>query len=82
LVEVSSTARQQFAETALPTYAWAVVAVTVSTVEPVTAPRVALIVEVPPLTPVATPAVVMVATEGVAEPQVTLDVRFCVLPSL
>ena len=53
-------------------------AVTVSTVEPVTPPSVALMVEVPAATPVASPAAVMVATEVVAEAQVTWLVRFCV----
>ena len=63
-------------------YACAVVAVTVSTVVPLTAPSVALIVDVPALTPVATPAALIVATPVVSEPHVTLDVRFGVVPSL
>ena len=53
-------------------------AVTVSTVEPVTPPSVALMVEVPVATAVARPPLVMVATEVVAEAQVTWLVRSCV----
>src|SRR5882724_3459607 len=82
LVVVSITSRQQFAETLSPTYACAVVAVTVTTVVPLTAPSVALIVDVPALTPVATPAALIVATAVVAEPHVTVDVKFCDVPSL
>ena len=52
--------------------------VTVSTVEPEMPLSVALMVEVPAATPVASPAAVMVATEVVAEAQVTWLVRFCV----
>ena len=59
-----------------------VAAVTVSTVEPVMLPSFALIVLVPVATPVARPPLVIVATEVVAEAQVTCDVRFCVLLSL
>src|SRR5277367_3847196 len=59
-----------------------VAAVTVRTVEPLIAPDVALIVEVPTPAPVARPAVVIVAVVVVPEDQVTLDVRFCVEPSL
>ena len=59
-----------------------VAAVTVSTVEPLIAPDVALIVEVPTPAPVAKPDALIVATEVVPELQVTLDVRFCVVPSL
>src|SRR5271166_5954489 len=55
-----------------------VAAVTVSTVEPVTPLSVALIEEVPVPTPVASPAVVMVATVVVAEAHVTWLVRFAV----
>ena len=54
---------------------------TVSTVEPVTPPSVALIVEVPVATPVASPAAVIVATAGVAEAHVTWLVRSCVVLS-
>jgi len=82
LVVVSITSRQQFAETLSPTYACAVVPVTVKTVVPLTAPNVALIVDVPVLTPVATPAALIVATAVVAELHVTVDVKFCDVPSL
>ena len=51
---------------------------TVSTVEPVTRSAMAVIVDVPVATPVARPAAVIVATEVVAEAQVTWLVRFCV----
>ncbi len=44
---------------------------TVSSVLPLIAPRVAEIVEVPAATPWASPPVVMVATEGEPEAQVT-----------
>ena len=57
---------------------WSAAAVTVSTVEPVMPLSVALIVEVPVPTAVAKPAVEMVATEVVAEAQVTWLVRFWV----
>ena len=53
-------------------------ALTVRTVEPVTPLSVALIVDVPVATPVASPAVLIVATDVVAEAQVTWLVRFCV----
>jgi hypothetical protein len=59
-----------------------VAAVTVATVEPEMAPDVALTVEVPTAMEVANPAALMVSTDGVAEVQVTLPVRFCVLLSL
>jgi hypothetical protein len=59
-----------------------VAAVTVSTVDPLTEPDVALMVLVPTPAPVAKPVLVMVATEVVAEPHVTDVVRFCVLLSL
>jgi hypothetical protein len=59
-----------------------VAAATVRVVEPVTTPDVAVIVEVPTATPVAKPAAVIVAVAGVAELQVTLPVKFCVLLSL
>ena len=59
-----------------------VAAVTVNTVEPVIAPEVALIVELPLLTAVASPPAVIVATDGVAELHVAVLVRFCVVPSL
>jgi hypothetical protein len=54
-------------------------AVTVSTVEPVMPSSVALIVDVPCATPVASPPLVMVATEVVAEAQVTWLVKFSVV---
>jgi hypothetical protein len=53
-------------------------AVTVSTVEPFTPFRVAMIVEGPVASPVAKPALVMVATERVSEDHVTSVVKFCV----
>src|SRR5271157_4074404 len=53
-------------------------AVTVSTVEPLTPLSVALIFEVPVPTPVARPAVVIVATDVVADAHVTWLVRFAV----
>jgi hypothetical protein len=59
-----------------------VAAVTVSNVEPLMDDDVAVMVEVPTPAPVARPAVLIVAIEVVAELQVTLDVRFCVEPSL
>jgi peptidoglycan-associated lipoprotein len=55
-------------------------AVTVSTVDPLTAPRLALMVLVPVLTGVASPVAPM-ATEGVADAHVTCAVRFGVLLS-
>ena len=54
---------------------------TVNTVEPVTLWRAAPITLVPGLTLEAKPPAVMVATLVVAEVQVTLAVRFCVVPS-
>ena len=52
---------------------------TVSTVEPLTTPSVALMLEVPVATPCARPvAVLIVATEVVAEAQVTEPVRSAV----
>ena len=59
-----------------------VAAVTVRTVLPVTPFRLAEIADVPTPAPVARPAAVIVATDGVAEAQVTLPVRFCVVLSL
>ena len=56
--------------------------VTVSVVAPLTAPSVALITDVPALTPVASPPDVIVATPVVAELHVTLPVIFFVLLSL
>ena len=48
---------------------------TVSTVEPVTPARLAVTTEVPCARPVAVPVLEMVATEGVADAQVTCPVR-------
>jgi hypothetical protein len=56
--------------------------VTVRLVEPLIAPEVACIVALPAPTPVANPALVIVATEVFAELHVTALVRFCVLASL
>jgi hypothetical protein len=57
-------------------------AVTVSTVDPVTLPKAALIVDVPVATAVARPAAVIVATEVVADAHVTEPVSTCVELSL
>ena len=55
--------------------------VTVSPVEPMTLPNVAeMVVDWPPVTPVARPVEVIVAATGVDEPQVTAPVIFWVLP--
>ena len=51
---------------------------TVRVVDPVTPLMLAVMVEVPVATPVANPDEVIVATEGVADAQVTWLVRFCV----
>ena len=51
-------------------------ALTVSAVEPVTPLIDAVIVDVPDDTAVASPAVLMIATEGVADAQVTWLVKF------
>ena len=56
-------------------------AVTVRTVDPVTPLSVALIVDVPVPTPVARPALVIVATDAVAEAHVTWLVRVAVVLS-
>jgi len=53
-----------------------VAAVTVSTVEPLIAPDVALIVEVPTPAPVARPAALIVAIDVVPELHVAVLVRF------
>src|SRR5271167_5249790 len=53
-----------------------VAAVTVRTVEPLIAPDVALIVEVPTPAPVASPAALIVAVEVVPELHVTVPVKF------
>ena len=61
-------------------------AFTVSVVEPVTDPRVAVMVVCPALTLVARPFVpavlLMVATAGELEDHATVVVMFCVLPSV
>jgi hypothetical protein len=57
-------------------------AVTVRVVDPATPPETACIVETPAVSAVARPEAEMVATDGVADDQVTEAVRFCVLPSL
>ena len=59
-----------------------VAAVTVSKVEPLIAPDVALIVEFPTPAPVARPAALIVAVVVVPELHVTVLVRFWVVPSL
>lgn len=53
-------------------------AVSVSTVDPVIPSNVAVMFDVPVATPVASPAALMVATEGVADAQVTWAVTSCV----
>ena len=59
-----------------------VAAVTVSKVEPLIGDDVAVIVEVPTPAPLASPAALIVAVVVVPEFQVTVDVKFCVVPSL
>ena len=54
---------------------------TVSRVVPCTLLKVAVIVVLPKVNPLASPAAVMVATLGEEELQVTDEVRFCVLLS-
>lgn len=55
---------------------------TVSVVNPLTAPEVAVIVLLPTPVPVARPIPEMVATADADELQLTEVVRFCVVPSL
>ena len=55
---------------------------TVSVVNPLTAPEVAVIVLLPTPVPVASPIPEMVATPDADELQLTEDVKFCVVPSL
>ena len=55
--------------------------VTVNPVEPVIVPEVAWMVVLPVATAVASPPALMVATVVLVEVQVTVLVRFCVLPS-
>jgi hypothetical protein len=57
-------------------------AVTVSTVDPLTVPEVALTVAVPVPTLCPSPTLLIVAVVGVSEDHVAVLVRFCVLPSL
>jgi hypothetical protein len=57
-------------------------AVTVSLVEPLIVPDVAVMVELPVATLVANPPVLTVAIEVDDELQVTALVRFCVVPLL
>jgi len=57
-------------------------AVTVSDVDPLTAPELAPIVLVPTLLAEASPPLEIVATAGDEEVQVIVLVRFCVLPSV
>ena len=59
-----------------------VAGVTVSMVDPLTVPELADTVVVPTLFPVARPPPTIVATPGDEELQVTVLVRFWVLPSL
>lgn len=56
--------------------------VTVTESEPMSEPSCAVIVEVPPATPLTKPDVLTVATVEVSEVHVAADVRFCWLPSL
>jgi hypothetical protein len=55
--------------------------VTVSAAVPLIDPDVAMIVVLPTVKPVARPVELMVATTGEDEPQVTDDVKSCVLAS-
>ena len=57
-------------------------AVTVRVVDPLTGPELAATVVVPTPVPVARPPLAMLATPCDEELQVTVLVRFCVLPSL
>jgi len=59
-----------------------VAGVTVRVVDPLTVPELAATVVVPTPVPVARPTLEMVATAGAEELQVTVLVRFWVLPSL
>src|SRR5262249_34246892 len=61
---------------------WSTTAVTVSVVEPETAPLVALIVLVPAFTAVASPVALIAAVAGVPDVHVTVLVKSCVVPSL
>ena len=57
-------------------------AVTVSSVDPLTLPTLAVIVAVPIPTPLPSPALLTVAVDGVSEDQVAALVSSCALPSL
>jgi hypothetical protein len=57
-------------------------AVTVSTVDALNAPEAAVTVAVPIATLCATPALLIVAVEGVSDVHVAVLVRFCVVPSV
>jgi hypothetical protein len=59
-----------------------VAAVTVSKVEPLMDDDVAVMVEVPTAAPLAKPAALIVAVAVVPDDQVTVEVKFCVEPSL
>jgi hypothetical protein len=61
---------------------WAPEVVTVRVQELLIDPEAALIVAVPPPTPVASPLPLIAATAALEELQVTEFVRFCVLPSV
>ena len=56
-------------------------AVTVSVLELLTEPEFAMMLACPPFNPVAKPELLIVATPGADEFQITLDVRSLVLPS-
>ena len=57
---------------------------TFNVVEPIIEPEIAVIKVVPNPTPVASPllptVLLMVATEGIEDPQFTAEVRFCWVP--
>ena len=56
--------------------------VTVNSVEPLTVPDVAVIVEDPAATPIANPDVDIVAVDAIADDQTAVAVKSFVLPSL
>ncbi len=56
--------------------------ITVSSVEPLTAPQVAVMVDDPPATPAPNPEADIIAMLPAVEPQVAAAVRSFVLPSL
>ena len=57
-------------------------AVTVSSVDPLTVPEVAVMLAVPIAELCATPALLIVAVAGVSDDHVAVLVRFCVVPSV